>query len=99
MLWKSIYCTQTILICALKRLERPDYKRLKRLKRNIVLIVGYEANRCVHVGLDCDCVMNGATEEDVMRKAIEHIWQYHATKPEEMTSEMKVKIKENIQTF
>jgi predicted small metal-binding protein len=54
---------------------------------------------CGHVGLDCDCVMNGATEEDVMRKSIEHIWEYHAIKPEEMTSEMKVKIKENIQTF
>jgi predicted small metal-binding protein len=37
---------------------------------------------CGYVGLDCDCVMNGATEEDVMRKAIEHVWEYHAIKPE-----------------
>jgi len=43
--------------------------------------------------------MNGATEKDVTKKAIEHIWEYHAIKPEEMTSEMKVKIKEKIQTF
>jgi predicted small metal-binding protein len=54
---------------------------------------------CGHVGLDCDCVMSGATEEDVMKEAIEHIWEYHAIKPEEMTSEMKVKIKEKIRTF
>jgi len=36
---------------------------------------------CGNVGLDCDCVMNGATEEDVMKEAIEHIWEYHAIKP------------------
>ena len=54
---------------------------------------------CEHVGLDCGCVVNAATEEDVMKKAIEHMWEYHAIKQEEMTSEMKVKIKERIQTF
>jgi len=35
----------------------------------------------------------------LMRKAIEHIWEYHAIKPEEMTSDMKAKIKEKIQTL
>jgi predicted small metal-binding protein len=54
---------------------------------------------CGHVGLDCDCVIDAATKEDLMRKTIEHIWEYHAIKPEEMTSEMKVKIKEKIQAF
>ena len=54
---------------------------------------------CEHVGLDCGCVVNAATEKDVMAKAIEHMWEYHAIKQEEMTSEMKVKIKERIQTF
>ncbi|MFY9794464.1 MAG: DUF1059 domain-containing protein [Candidatus Nitrosopolaris sp.] len=54
---------------------------------------------CGHVGLGCDCVINAVTEEDLMRKTIEHIWEYHAIKPEEMTSQMKVKIKEKIQTF
>ncbi|MGB6592383.1 MAG: DUF1059 domain-containing protein [Candidatus Nitrosopolaris sp.] len=31
---------------------------------------------CGHVGLDCDCdcVIDAATEEDLMRKTIEHIW-------------------------
>jgi hypothetical protein len=34
-----------------------------------------------------------------MRKAVEHIWEHHAIKPEEMTSDMKAKIKEKIQTL
>ena len=54
---------------------------------------------CGHVGLDCGCVVNAATEEDVMKKAIEHMWEYRAIKQDEMTSEMKVKINEKIQTF
>jgi hypothetical protein len=33
-----------------------------------------------------------------MRKAVEHVWEYHAIKPQEMTSDMKAKIKEKIQT-
>ena len=51
---------------------------------------------CRDVGLDCDFVMNGSTEEEVLNKANDHAWKVHAIKPEEMTSEMKVKIKENI---
>jgi predicted small metal-binding protein len=34
-----------------------------------------------------------------MKQAVEHIWEHHAIKPEEITSEMKVKIKENIVTL
>ena len=51
---------------------------------------------CRDAGLDCDFVMNGSTEEEVLNKANDHAWKVHAIKPEEMTSEMKVKIKENI---
>lgn len=51
---------------------------------------------CRDVGLDCDFVMNGSTEDEVLNKANDHAWKVHAIKPEEMTSEMKVKIKENI---
>lgn len=51
---------------------------------------------CRDVGLDCDFVMNGSTEGEVLNKANDHAWKVHAIKPEEMTSEMKVKIKENI---
>ena len=48
---------------------------------------------CRDVGLDCDFVMNGSTEEEVLNKANDHAWKVHAIKPEEMTSEMKVNIK------
>jgi predicted small metal-binding protein len=47
---------------------------------------------CEQVGFACDYVIDGETDDDVMRKAVEHIWEYHAIKPEEMTSDMKAKI-------
>ena len=54
---------------------------------------------CEQVGFSCDYVIVGETEEDVMRKAVEHIWENHAIKPDEMTSDMKAKIKEKIQNL
>jgi predicted small metal-binding protein len=51
---------------------------------------------CRDVGLDCDFVMEGVSEEEVLDKAQQHAYEVHAIKPEEMTSEMKVKIQENI---
>jgi predicted small metal-binding protein len=54
---------------------------------------------CHDVGLNCDFVMDGTTEEGVLNKAIDHAWKIHATKPEEMTSEMKAKIKDNIKEY
>ena len=54
---------------------------------------------CGQLGLSCDYVIQAETEEEIMKQAVEHIWEHHAIKPEEMTSEMKVKIKENIQTL
>ena len=48
------------------------------------------------VGLDCDFVMEGMSEEEVSNRAQQHAYEVHAIKPEEMTSEMKVKIQENI---
>ena len=53
---------------------------------------------CGQLGLSCDYVIQAETEE-VMKQAVEHIWENHAIKPEEITSEMKVKIKENTVTL
>jgi predicted small metal-binding protein len=53
---------------------------------------------CEQVGFSCDYGIDGETEEDVMRKAVEHLWEHHVMKQEEMTSDMKAKIKEKIQT-
>ena len=51
---------------------------------------------CRDVGLDCDFVMERVSEEEVLNKAQQHAYEVHAIKPEEMTSELKVKIQENI---
>ena len=51
---------------------------------------------CHDIGLDCDYIIKGETEEEIMRNAVQHAWEIHAIKPEEMTSEMKAKIKDNI---
>jgi predicted small metal-binding protein len=51
---------------------------------------------CRDVGLDCNFIIKGETEEKIMKNAIRHYWETHAIKPEEMISEMKVRIKDNI---
>jgi predicted small metal-binding protein len=51
---------------------------------------------CRDIGLDCDYIIKGETEEEIIKNAVQHAWEIHAIKPEEMTSEMKVRIKDNI---
>jgi predicted small metal-binding protein len=51
---------------------------------------------CRDIGLDCDYIIKGENEEEIMKNAVQHAWEIHAIKPEEMTSEMKVRIKDNI---
>ena len=51
---------------------------------------------CRDVGLDCDFVIVGMSVKEVRDKARQHAFEIHAINPEEMTSEMKVKIIENI---
>jgi predicted small metal-binding protein len=38
---------------------------------------------CRDVGLNCDSVIDGTTEEEVLNEAIDHAWKIHAIKPEE----------------
>ena len=52
--------------------------------------------RCEDVGLDCNCTIYGISEERVIYNTILHMLEYHAIKPEEMTTDMKLKILENI---
>ena len=51
---------------------------------------------CRSVGLDCDYIIKGMTEEEVLKHAQQHYSEIHAIEPEEISSEMKVKIKDNI---
>jgi predicted small metal-binding protein len=46
--------------------------------------------------LDCDYVILGDSNEEVASKAVKHAWEAHAISAEEMTSDMKTRIKENI---
>ena len=52
---------------------------------------------CRDVGQDCDCVVQGETEEELMKNAAEHAVKDHGyTEQEIMTAEMKEKIKSNM---
>jgi predicted small metal-binding protein len=55
-----------------------------------------KALACRSVGLDCDYIIKGMTEEEVLKNAKQHYSEIHAIEPEEISSEMKVKIKDNI---
>ena len=52
--------------------------------------------RCTDIGLDCDCIISGKSVNNVRNSTILHMHEYHAIKPEEMTTYMKFKISENI---
>jgi predicted small metal-binding protein len=54
---------------------------------------------CRKIGLDCYYIIEGETEEELFINAVNQAWEHHAIKPDEMTSEMKAKIKENISTL
>ena len=54
--------------------------------------------RCADVGLDCNCVNFGSSEENTVDNTITHMFEYHAINPQEMTTCMKLKIKENVNT-
>jgi len=51
---------------------------------------------CRSIGLDCDYIIEGETEKELTQNALKHAWENHAINPDEMTSEMKAKIRDNI---
>ena len=53
--------------------------------------------RCEDVGLDCNCIIYGNTAEKVVDETFLHMFEYHAINPNEMTTSMRLKIKENMQ--
>jgi predicted small metal-binding protein len=55
--------------------------------------------RCADVGLDCSYVVYANTEKSALDKTTVHMFEYHAISPEEMTTCMKLKIKENVHTL
>ena len=49
--------------------------------------------KCKDAGFDCKFVAKGKTEDEIMQKAAEHAMKDHGIKPEDLTAEMKAKIK------
>jgi len=48
---------------------------------------------CREAGFDCDYVVKGETDEEVLRNGGEHATKVHGMKAEDMTPEMKQKLK------
>jgi len=48
---------------------------------------------CREAGFDCDYVVNGKTEKEVMRNGGEHAVRVHGMKAEDITPEMKQKLR------
>jgi predicted small metal-binding protein len=55
--------------------------------------------RCADIGLDCNCVILGMNEKEVMYETIIHMCEYHAIDQEEMTTCMRLKIRKNIHLY
>jgi predicted small metal-binding protein len=48
---------------------------------------------CREAGFDCDHIVKGETEEDVMKNGAGHTMEAHGMKEEDITPEMKQKIR------
>lgn len=55
--------------------------------------------RCKDVGLNCNRIVFGRNEKKVMDKTIMHMFEYHAICQEEMTTFMRLTIRENIRLY
>ena len=54
---------------------------------------------CREVGMDCDYVCKGETEQEIMKNAEEHAMKDHGYKPEDlMTPELREKIRSHIKS-
>ena len=51
---------------------------------------------CREVGMDCDAVLKGETEEDIMKRATEHAMKDHGMTEADMTPELRQKIRSHI---
>lgn len=68
------------------------------LIRSIISYYVVKSISCREAGFDCDYVVKGETEEEVMKNGAEHVQKVHGIKEEDMTTEMKQKIRGLIRT-
>ena len=52
--------------------------------------------KCKDVGFKCDFVAKGKTEDEILSQCAAHAKNDHGMKPEEITDELRGKIKANI---
>jgi predicted small metal-binding protein len=52
--------------------------------------------KCKDVGFDCGFTAKGKTEEEILSQCAAHATKDHGMKPEEITEELKNKIKSKI---
>jgi predicted small metal-binding protein len=52
--------------------------------------------KCSSVGFDCGWTAKGKTEDEILTQCAAHATTDHKMKPEEITDELKSKIKANI---
>jgi predicted small metal-binding protein len=53
---------------------------------------------CREAGFDCDYVVEGETEDEVMKRGVEHLLKDHDMKEENITPGMKEKVRKLIHT-
>jgi predicted small metal-binding protein len=53
---------------------------------------------CREAGFDCDYVVEGESEDEVMKRAVEHLVKDHGMKEENITPGMKEKVRKLIHT-
>jgi predicted small metal-binding protein len=53
---------------------------------------------CREAGFECDYVVKGETEDEVMQRAAEHAMKVHGLKEDDITPEFKEKVRGLIRT-
>jgi predicted small metal-binding protein len=66
--------------------SRP-YSKLVALKRHNGISLAVKALACRNAGFNCDAVIRGNTEEEIMASTMEHAVKAHNMKPEDVADE------------
>ena len=64
-----------------------SYSKLVALKRYKRISLAVKALACRNAGFNCDAVIRGNTEEEIMASTMEHAIKAHNMKPEEVADE------------
>jgi predicted small metal-binding protein len=68
------------------------------LKRYNSVILDMKTITCREAGFECDYIVKGETEEEVMKRGAEHAMKDHGMKEVDITPEFKEKVRGLIRT-